>query len=122
MEEEVYPKTDGSSLPREVSKRLDSKRVRLIIFGAVLGGSLWIWWRTVRIAFGISFLASLSPALIPTMAFVLSFVAIGIVSSVFILIAGYRRDLAIGFTALYFVVTLATWLAALYGPGLVPLS
>ena len=120
MEEEERPTTGSSSLPTEVEQRLNSKTIRLIVFGAVLGGSIWIWWRTIRIAFGISFLSSLSPALIPTMAYVLSFTAIGLVSSVFLLIAGYRRGWAIGFTALYLVVTLATWLAAMYGPGLVP--
>lgn len=120
MEEEERPKTSGSSLSAEVEKRLNSKTIRLIVFGAVLGGSIWIWWRTIRIAFGVSLLASLSPALIPTMVYVLSLTALGLVSSVFILLAGSRRGWAIGFTALYLVVTLVTWLAAVYGPRLVP--
>lgn len=120
MGEEAYPESNEPSLPAEVSRRLASKTVRIIALCLAIAGSIWTWWQTIRIAFGVSFLASLAPALIPTMAFVLTFTAIGIVSAVFLLIAGYRRGWAIGFTVSYFVVSLATWLAALYVPGLVP--
>jgi hypothetical protein len=127
MEEESvadapHPRTGGTPVSDELNSRLNAPLARRLVWGGAVGGSIWFWWYAIRAIFGYSFLASLSPDLAPAMVFALIVGAIGVASAVFILIAGYRKNLSVGYSLLYFAVAAVTWLIIAYGTDHIVMS